>query len=144
MAVREGIMVGGGGGTRSLRAGGNGGMYGGGGGAYNGTYGRGGTYGGNGGNQSAVAKNGTNTSTWTNVDIDPQTGEFLRGWGAAGGVLNGGNYKYCGGGGFGGNGGKGSLPITLYYATNIAGGGGGGYGSNGGNAGQDICISDSS
>ena len=106
--------------------GGDGGTYGGGGAATNRgymAYGRGGTYGGNGGgwnNTRAIwnAENGTNTSSWTNVDMI--NGEYLRGWGVAGQYINTEvNGRICGGGGFGGNGGQ--------YA-----GGGGGYGSNGG------------
>ena len=128
-----GIYGGGGGG--SIGNGGNGGTYGGGGGSqYTGIYhgGRGGTYGGNGGNGTIDAKRGTNTSTWTNVDMIPGSSDdfinntnyvYLRGTGAAGAAYNASeNQYYGGGGGFGGKGGKGS-----WYG----GGGGGGYGGNG-------------
>ena len=112
--------------------GGNGGTYGGGGGigyvsfrsgtggGYMGV-GIGGTYGGNGGNNTTAPENGTNTSTWTNVDRI--NNEYLRGFGLAGQSSGGG---YGGGGGFGGNGGNG-----YFYG----GGGGGGYGGNGGDYG---------
>ena len=118
---------GGGGGYRYKANGGNGGTYGGGGGAgmysnNDGYFGRGGTYGGNGGNKTSTAKNGINTSTWTNVTKDDITGAYFRGWGRAGTSYIG------GGGGFGGNGGNGTT-----YRENGTGGGGGGYGSNGGN-----------
>ena len=82
------------------------------------------------------AKNGTDTSTWTNVFNDGNG--YFRGKGLAGN--NGG-----GGGGFGGNGGHGYIKnkrggsgdrnYIEYNYMYIIGGGGGGYGGNGGNAG---------
>ena len=80
----------------------------------------GGEYGGNGGmfRNNILAENGTNTSSWINVDIDERSNEYLRGSGLGGQSINKNRYP-GGGGGFGGNGG-------IYY------GGGGGYGSNGG------------
>ena len=95
------------------------------------TPGRGGTYGGNGGcgyiaNYSSntgnilYPENGTNTMSWTNVDM--LNGNYLRGPGTAGTSSGGGG----GGGGFGGCGGTGNFQ---------GGGGGGGYGGNGGNNG---------
>lgn len=121
-------------------------------------YGTGGTYGGNGGYADGddynivyqyrnfiAAERGTNTSTWTNVDM--VNGQYLRGWG-----LNGNNLSYNGrgygpgggGGGFGGNGGNvifisDGYDINDYvirdnaYCAGGGGAGGGGYGSNGGN-----------
>ena len=117
--------------------GGNGGRYGGGG-AGNEYCGRGGTYGGNGGTWNTPAQNGTNTSTWTNVDRIPGSRDefivntnyvYLRGWGRAGINNTDGNMCGCGGGGFGGNGGLGDQ--TSYWSKG-SGGGGGGYGGHGG------------
>lgn len=80
------------------------------------------------------AKNGTDTSAWTNVFNDGN--EYFRGNGKRG--SNGG-----GGGGFGGNGGNGIICNNAYiwYNANIItdrpyiyGGGGGGYSGNGGDA----------
>lgn len=87
--------------------------------------------------------NGTNTSTWTNVDN--VGGVLLRGWGrrgtdnhnASNSYRSGGAY---GGGGFGGNGGNGS-DVLSGGGGGYGGhgghnnGGGGGYGGNGGNYG---------
>ena len=148
--------------------GGRGGMYGGGGGGGcgwsrtwgggSGSGGDGGEYGGNGGdggkywvngygNLAFVGKNGTDTHSWTNVDII--NNQYLRGYGRGGGVSSG----LCGGGGgggggFGGNGGScrrrlfwdnaynlyGDGEWSNHYVGLACGGGGGGYGSNGGDA----------
>lgn len=131
--------------------GGNGGEYGGGGGGglslWSSTWGRhnggpggtGGTYGGRGGNggnaiynwtglgtAATAAGAGTNTMSWTNVDMID--GVYLRGPGTAGS----GSWGGGGGGGFGGCGGAGAYGSTT---TGAGGGGGGGYGGNGGAGG---------
>ena len=121
---------------------GNGGTYGGGAGLVGGTRctgGNGGTYGGNGGNteNSQRGYNGTNTLSWTNIEM--LNNEYLNGHGSGGSgswfVLN---YIQMyiggGGGGFGGNGGYGSYRSNNGFYI-LASGGGGGYGGHGGNMG---------
>ena len=160
--------------------GGNGGTYGGGGGGgmYRGSDfrngGIGGQYGGNGEMlldfnwstriwSSILAQDGTNTSTWTNVDN--VGGVLLRGWGKGGGmgiIDNRDTFIGAGGGGYGGNGGRilpehsefeynrsisaydgaggggyGGHGANAWYNRDDRGGGGGGYGGNGGEGGYD-------
>lgn len=121
--------------------GGNGGKYGGGGGGW--FMGYGGEYGGNGGSININAEDGTNTITWTNIEMDAN-GNYINGNGLSGILKNEDiNNSYldkalAGGGGFGGNGSTGWVKSAMFLA--YIGGGGGGYGMDGagGNFGDSV------